>query len=81
MRELGLYDLEETPATDQPPFVKKWTFEELAADADMTSQRTTQQGVNHGMIAFLKAGCVKCHPIGGQGAGNGPDLTKVTLET
>jgi putative heme-binding domain-containing protein len=32
------------------------------------------------MIAFLKAGCVKCHPIGGQGARNGPDLTKVASQ-
>ncbi len=80
VRELGLYDLEETPAPDSPPFVRKWTLEELAADADMTSQRTTEQGVKRGMIAFLKAGCVKCHPIGGQGARNGPDLTKVASQ-
>lgn len=72
VRELGLYDLEEIPG-----FVKKWTLEELAVDADLTSQRTTQQNVERGMVAFLKAGCIKCHPINGQGANTGPDLRTV----
>ncbi len=74
VRELGLYNLDEVPG-----FVKKWTLDELAADADMTSQRTTPQSVNRGMVAFLKAGCVKCHPVGGQGARIGPDLTKLAV--
>jgi putative heme-binding domain-containing protein len=77
VRELGLYDLDETPSPDKLPLIKKWTLEELAAAADMTSERTTQQGVQRGMIVFLKAGCVKCHPVAGQGARTGPDLSKV----
>ena len=80
VRELGLYDLEEMPAPDEPPFVKNWVLEELAADADMTSQRATRQSVERGMLAFLKAGCIQCHPIGGEGAHTGPDLTKVALK-
>jgi putative heme-binding domain-containing protein len=52
----------------------------LAADADLTSQRTTQQSVKRGMIAYLKAGCVKCHPMDGQSARTGPDLTEVALK-
>ena len=70
--------LEKTPTTDQPTFVKKWTLEELSAEADKTSQRTTQQDVQRGMVVFLKAGCVKCHPVAGQVVRTGPDLNKVT---
>jgi len=80
LRELGLYDMDETPAVGDLPFVKKWTLEELTAAADMTSQRTSPQGVQRGMLVFLKAGCIKCHPYNGQGAKTGPDLTKLAAE-
>lgn len=77
VRELGLYDMQETPTPKSPSFVKDWTVLELADAAEQTSQRTTPESVNRGMIAFLKTGCIKCHPIGGQGAHTGPDLTNV----
>ena len=74
VRELSLYDMEQTP------IVKKWTFKELATDADLTSQRTAPANIQRGMAAFYKASCIKCHPVGGKGANTGPDLSKVSTK-
>ncbi|MCC7338057.1 MAG: c-type cytochrome [Pirellulaceae bacterium] len=61
-------------ALPQSPFVKQWTWDELAAELPRAHQgRSWEQG----RVALAKASCVTCHRIGEQGSFTGPDLTYV----
>ncbi|MEQ9411363.1 MAG: plastocyanin/azurin family copper-binding protein [Fuerstiella sp.] len=55
-------------------FVRRWTLQDLAEDA----QNLKNRSVDNGRQVFQLAGCIKCHRIGQQGEKLGPDLSDVT---
>lgn len=58
--------------SEQRPFVKKWTVEELLP---IVSDSTRKANFESGKSVFATAQCYKCHRMGIQGGILGPDLT------
>ena len=75
----GLADVIDPPresagevVTEERPFVKNWTVEELAA---AVSDDDRKYDFERGREMFAVAQCYKCHRMGVQGGILGPDLT------
>lgn len=65
------------PTTDDETsrrFVRQWTLDDLADEADQLHGRSFE----HGKAVFSQAGCVKCHRIKDDGSQLGPELTRIS---
>ena len=57
------------------PFVKAWTFEELA---ELVETGLKDRDFEHGRKMFAAANCFSCHRFDNQGGAVGPDLTALS---
>jgi putative heme-binding domain-containing protein len=59
------------------PFVRAWTFEDLAGDLDVVRDGRDPA---RGAALFRELACVQCHAVDGQGGRVGPDMAELRKE-
>jgi putative heme-binding domain-containing protein len=76
LSDVPLEDLQPPAVTQGPtrPFVRNWTFAELAPDLDKIGHGRSFQ---RGKELFTAASCVQCHKLKGEGGNVGPDLAEI----